>query len=280
MSQCHHTDELRSLLKVRDGVKPSTLPTPFPPTSMSSDKAPQAKKFRKKPVVIEAFQWTIDVVPDWWREVQDVRVDVRTGSAIIPTLEGEMRAQIGDWIILGIAGEVYPCKPDIFEATYEPCNLKAEQKPVAKEPICFCRSGKMKQCDICTCKCCDHEETMMGNWNPTKKTRKECICKCHKKPDASEGMEELTEKEMDRMCMALLDVHLACDEPQQVFIDLKHCLSYIRSLQQRVKDMEQEKQKMVKVLNLIEGGSGCSLHRCGLWASECLSSLSPSSNAT
>ncbi len=44
----------------------------------------------------------------------------------IPTLEGRMRANIGDWIIRGMKGEVYPCKPDIFEATYEPV---AEVKP-------------------------------------------------------------------------------------------------------------------------------------------------------
>lgn len=57
-------------------------------------------KFRKKPVVIEA---------------------VRTDVAIeIETLEGTMRADPGDWIITGVKGETYPCKPDIFEATYEP----------------------------------------------------------------------------------------------------------------------------------------------------------------
>jgi hypothetical protein len=56
-------------------------------------------KFRKKPVIIEAYQTKVEM--------------------IIPTLEGDMKASIGDWIITGINGEQYPCKPDIFEKTYE-----------------------------------------------------------------------------------------------------------------------------------------------------------------
>lgn len=56
-------------------------------------------KFRKKPVIIEAYQ-------------TDKELD-------IPTLEGVMHADIGDWIITGIKGEQYPCKPDVFEQTYE-----------------------------------------------------------------------------------------------------------------------------------------------------------------
>lgn len=57
------------------------------------------RKFRKKPVVIEAYQ------------TQERRV--------ISTLEGQMIAEVGDWIIRGVKGELYPCKPDIFEMTYE-----------------------------------------------------------------------------------------------------------------------------------------------------------------
>jgi len=76
-------------------------------------------KYRKKPVVIEAFKWGTDVVPDWWKRVNGLTLDVNTGSAFIPTLEGTMEAKLGDYIIQGVQGEVYPCKPDIFEATYE-----------------------------------------------------------------------------------------------------------------------------------------------------------------
>jgi len=77
-------------------------------------------KFRKKPVVIEAFQWTIDVVPQWWKDLKGVTMNVNTMSAFIPTLEGTMEAKKGDFIIQGVNGEVYPCKEEIFWKTYEP----------------------------------------------------------------------------------------------------------------------------------------------------------------
>lgn len=78
------------------------------------------KNFRKKPVVIEAIQWT----GDNWRLADDfITVPHETypsqGLIKIPTLEGVMEASLGDYIIKGIAGEFYPCKPDIFEMTYE-----------------------------------------------------------------------------------------------------------------------------------------------------------------
>ena len=81
-------------------------------------------KYRKKPVVIEAFQWLNKqwVVPDdhWLIKAQD-RKEIRLAGDIllIKTPEGEMQAKPGDWIIRGVKGEIYPCKPDIFEATYE-----------------------------------------------------------------------------------------------------------------------------------------------------------------
>ena len=76
-------------------------------------------KYRKKPVVIEAFKWLQDEAPQWWRDHQRIQIEVDTGTAIIVTLEGNMKASPGDYIIRGIKGELYPCKPDIFEATYE-----------------------------------------------------------------------------------------------------------------------------------------------------------------
>jgi hypothetical protein len=78
-------------------------------------------KFRKKPVVIEAFQWTIDVTPQWWREKSgEFQIMLGNGSVIIPTLEGDHEAKVGDYIIQGVKGEIYPCKPDIFNMTYDP----------------------------------------------------------------------------------------------------------------------------------------------------------------
>lgn len=80
--------------------------------------------FRKKPVEIEARQWTgSNAVPllDWINEHEDERTAFQSGpSLIIPTLEGDHEASLGDWIIQGVQGEFYPCKPDIFEATYDP----------------------------------------------------------------------------------------------------------------------------------------------------------------
>lgn len=75
-------------------------------------------KYRKKPVVIKAVQWTgnnFGILDDFMHNAYGV--DGK--QIIIPTLEGCMKANIGDWIIKGIKGEFYPCKPDIFEATYE-----------------------------------------------------------------------------------------------------------------------------------------------------------------
>lgn len=105
-------------------------------------------KFRKKPVVIEAEQYPgipaispeqlasgnfdglstkADELIDFeeWLEPHARRADrwpcrYKGRSLIIPTLEGDHEAQPGDWIIVGVQGEIYPCKPDIFAATYEP----------------------------------------------------------------------------------------------------------------------------------------------------------------
>lgn len=87
--------------------------------------------YRKKPIIVEAFQWKGDEengTPGWfhaarthWRNYGSVRGGIaREGSALrVYTLEGVMRAEHGDWIIRGVKGEIYPCKPDVFAATYE-----------------------------------------------------------------------------------------------------------------------------------------------------------------
>lgn len=85
-------------------------------------------RYRKKPVEVEAIQYTesnwVEVIsftggdPGSNANNQHAFID-RGGNFVIRTLEGEMRASVGDWIIKGVKGEFYPCKPDIFEATYE-----------------------------------------------------------------------------------------------------------------------------------------------------------------
>ncbi len=82
-------------------------------------------QFRKKPVVIEAMQFvggpdSAATVQAWMgneagRHIYDIDMD----CLVIHTLEGKMDARVGDWIIRGVKGELYPCKPDIFDATYE-----------------------------------------------------------------------------------------------------------------------------------------------------------------
>lgn len=77
-------------------------------------------KFRKKPVVIEAKQWLGTNSDEIYEFVgKDMSWHPIDKSLFIHTLEGAMMANPADWIIKGVAGEFYPCKPTIFEATYE-----------------------------------------------------------------------------------------------------------------------------------------------------------------
>ena len=79
-------------------------------------------KYRKKPVVIEAFRFYIDeFMPDWFADKVTANeiITHKDGTCDIVTLQGVMRANKGDYIIRGVNGELYPCKPDIFEKTYE-----------------------------------------------------------------------------------------------------------------------------------------------------------------
>ena len=80
-------------------------------------------KYRKIPVIIEAFQWTggPDQIedPKWICDaIESGDVSFESYDMLIQTLEGTMRAKSGDFIIQGVNGEIYPCKPDIFKKTY------------------------------------------------------------------------------------------------------------------------------------------------------------------
>jgi len=95
-------------------------------------------RWRKKPVVIEAVQWfpgveVEGVEPEMGASCVDPQCGDSTwdhactaggptGRHFVRTLEGDHRVSPGDWIITGVKGERYPCKPDIFEATYEPAD--------------------------------------------------------------------------------------------------------------------------------------------------------------
>lgn len=86
-------------------------------------------KFRKKPVVIEAMQFTEESKERVYRFVTCSKFASHDndGNPVLDiwTLEGRVSARLGDWVIKGVAGEFYPCKPDIFEATYEPVETGA-----------------------------------------------------------------------------------------------------------------------------------------------------------
>lgn len=98
-------------------------------------------KFRKKPVVIEAIQWKggeasyDDVVRFMKPQYPALGTEAHPDCLLIYTLEGEHSASVGDWIIKGVKGEFYPCKPDIFEQTYE----VAKDRP---KIICLCGSSR------------------------------------------------------------------------------------------------------------------------------------------
>lgn len=102
-------------------------------------------KYRKKPVEVEAFKYKGDLlnngksrIPKWATEAfaGDVMHYVGTNRELyIKTLEGEHLVNVGDYIIKGVKGELYPCKPDIFEMTYEPI---PDEEPAQLKPCPFC----------------------------------------------------------------------------------------------------------------------------------------------
>lgn len=94
-------------------------------------------KFRKRPIIVEAFQWPSNDPPEWWKDALSIEDGCATGNArehgrlfgglgethaLVATLEGTMRINQGDWVICGVKKEIYPCKPDIFKITYELIN--------------------------------------------------------------------------------------------------------------------------------------------------------------
>ena len=96
-------------------------------------------KDRKKPVVVEAFQFDGDLmnskgdyyVPDWAVEayMTGVLFVKDAGELYVKTLEGEMHVSVGDYVIQGVNGELYPCKPDIFKKTYNSCDTLCAAEP-------------------------------------------------------------------------------------------------------------------------------------------------------
>lgn len=82
-------------------------------------------KYRKKPVIIEAIQWTGENIHEIWEAFTAEKIygpgwkPEFGNSLVIETLEGQMMCPLNHWVIKGVAGEIYACAPNIFEATYE-----------------------------------------------------------------------------------------------------------------------------------------------------------------
>lgn len=89
------------------------------------EKVTEIKRYTKKPVTIEAVQWTGRNISDICKFTdRDIGHLLSSGQLFIETLEGYHHAEVGDYIIKGVKGEFYPCKPDVFSLTYAP-----EQEP-------------------------------------------------------------------------------------------------------------------------------------------------------
>lgn len=109
-------------------------------------------KFRKKPVVIEAIQWTGDNYVEVNKFVANYTPVAlpryeEPKVIVIVTLEGEMKCRPGSWIIKGVEDEFYPCKPDIFEKTYEAVEEERALERQGKE------EDNSKKCLVKGCLC-------------------------------------------------------------------------------------------------------------------------------
>lgn len=111
------------------------------------------KKFIKKPVTIEAIQWTghnLEEIKKFSENTAKKRTNLvpekELNQLLIHTEEGVMIANLGDWIIKGVKGEFYPCKPDIFKMTYKELNENRIYDNIEK---CDCGGLIIKTCQNC-----------------------------------------------------------------------------------------------------------------------------------
>ena len=97
-----------------------------------------ARAYRKKPVVVEAVQWTGENHAEMCEFIDPEVFEIKPKEGlIIHTLEGDHHASPGDYIIKGVYGEFYPCKPDIFANTYEPAILTPPNEPLTPCDVCM-----------------------------------------------------------------------------------------------------------------------------------------------
>lgn len=81
-------------------------------------------KYRKKPVEVEAIRWTGDNLKEVFAFCSKAYYEQMSQMLVVKTLEGKMYVNEGDYIIKGVEGQIYPCKPSVFRATYEEVDVK------------------------------------------------------------------------------------------------------------------------------------------------------------
>lgn len=123
-------------------------------------------RYRKKPVEVEAWQVGSDEpMPEWLKSAMDdgTAKPYRSGHWwVIKTLEGDHRANAGDYIIQGVKGELYPCKPDIFEQTYEADMRGSDAWNARHERTCHDEEQDDEHCFKCSL--CGYEYSAVGNF--------------------------------------------------------------------------------------------------------------------
>ena len=146
-----------------------------------------ARAYRKKPVVVEAVQWTGNNHADMCEFIDPEVFEIipRVGL-VIHTLEGDHHASPGDYIIKGVNGEFYPCKPDIFAKTYE-ADLPTLTPP-NETPPCYQPDG-----DGCAYQCYD------GDDEPIDKCKECPLCYSDKQRHLTPPNEPLTQADLDSM---------------------------------------------------------------------------------
>jgi len=123
-----------------------------------------ARAYRKKPVTVEAIQWTGENHAEICEFIDPEAFEIipRVGL-IIHTLEGDHHASPGDYIIKGVKGEFYPCKADIFEKTYEDATLTPPNEPLTCEGCAYEEYSR----DCYPCNTCNHnDETLSDRYRP------------------------------------------------------------------------------------------------------------------
>lgn len=102
----------------------------------------EPKKYRKRPVVVEDIQWTGENYRDIWEFAgkKIVHYFQEAEVLMVRTLEGDMFVSRGDYIVKGIRGEFYPCKPDVFQETYEDAE-ETSTCTATNQPCSMCQPG-------------------------------------------------------------------------------------------------------------------------------------------